>query len=277
MILGYLPDIFVKLEPAYHGCARIQHHHVFDNKSKVSYNLTTWSNFVSGGGAYTVNAGNFEVNRVSLQTFEKLPENERNRIISACASEFAHHGYGQASTNHIVKQLGIPKGSLFYWFGNKDGLYLYLVDLAMKRFVAVFADAARDWPNEILARFRILIEASLAFLEQNPDHYRLVMTFMDGEARHLLGTYMKEHWQEGLSVWADWFSGVDTSDFRTSQHEVYQLLMWVLAGIKLEMFALIDRHDPVGGSHPQFIAHIDMVIRLLSHAIYHHPERWGYA
>lgn len=214
---------------------------------------------------------------MSQQAFEKLSDEERSRIINACVTEFARRGYGQASTNSIIRQLGIPKGSLFYWFGSKDGLYLFLVDLAMKRFVAVFADAARNWPNEILARFRILVESSLAFLDQNPDHYRLVMTFMDGEARHLLGPYMKEHWEEGLSVWANWFSGVDTSDFRTTPEEVDRLLMWVLAGIKLEMFALIDRNDPVSVSHPQFMAHIDLVIQLLSHAIYHHPERWGYA
>lgn len=214
---------------------------------------------------------------VSLQAFEKLSDSERSRIISACVAEFASHGYGNASTNNIVRQLGIPKGSLFYWFGSKDGLYLYLVDLAMKRFVEAFADAARTWPNEILARFRILIETSLSFLEQHPDHYRLVMSFMDGEARHLLGPYMKEHWQEGLSVWANWFAGVDVSDFRSTPEEVDRLLMWVLAGIKLEMFALVDDRDTVGASHAKFMEHIDLVIRLLSHAIYHHPERWGYA
>lgn len=213
---------------------------------------------------------------MSRQAFEKLSEEERGRIISACVREFAHQGYSAASTNNIVKQLGIPKGSLFYWFGSKDGLYLYLVDMAMKRFVAVFADAARSWPDEILARFRILIESSLTFLEQNPDHYRLVMTFMDGEARHLLGPYMKEHWDEGMSVWANWFSGVETADFRAPPEEVDRLLMWVLAGVKLEMFALIDRRDPVETSRSQFMARIDMVIRLLSHAIYHHPERWVY-
>ncbi len=213
---------------------------------------------------------------MSQKAFEKLSEAERNKIINMCMREFATQGYENASTNRIVKELGIPKGSLFYWFGNKDGLYMYVVDLAMKRYVAVFADAAQDRPNELLARFRILIEASLAFLEQHPDQYRLTTAFLEGEARHLLGPYIQEHWQEGMSIWANWFAEIDVSDFRTTQEEVHRLLRWVLAGIKLEMFALIDRHDPLEAAHPQFMAHVDMVIRLLSHAIYHHPERWGY-
>ena len=214
---------------------------------------------------------------MSIRAFEKLPEHERDHIIRVCMAEFADQGYRRASTNTMVKQLDIPKGSIFYWFENKDGLYLYLVDLCVKRFVEAFADAAREWPSEILARLRILIEASFAFLEQYPDHYRLFSSFMDGEARHLLGPYLKEHWQEGLAVWAGWFAGIDTSDFRSTPEEVQRLLMWIIAGIKIEMYALVDRRDSVAASRTHFMGQLDMVIRLLAHAIYRHPEQWGYA
>ncbi len=211
-----------------------------------------------------------------IRAFDKLPESERSHILSVCMSEFAEQGYKKASTNNIVKALAIPKGSIFYWFGNKDGLYLYLVDLSVQRFVEAFADAAQDWPTEILARLRMLIASSFTFLERNPDHYRLFMSFMDGEARHLLGPYLKEHWQEGLSVWTGWFAGIDTSDFRATPEEVQRLLMWVIGGIKVEMYALVDRHDPVGSARSYFMAQLDTVIRLLAHAIYLHPEQWGY-
>ena len=213
---------------------------------------------------------------VSIQAFEKLPEQKRNRIIKACITEFANHGYREASTNNIVRKLGIPKGSIFYWFKNKDGLYLHLVDLSVKVFVEEFAVAAREWPDEILARLRIMIASSFTFLEQHPDHYRLFMSFMDGEARHLLSPYLNKHWQEGLSVWTGWFTGVDTSDFRFTPEEVQKLLMWVVAGIKVEMYAIVDRRDPVKSSRSFFLEHLDMVIRILAHAIYRHPERWGY-
>jgi len=214
---------------------------------------------------------------MSIRAFERLPEQERSRIVDACMAEFASRGYKKASTNAIVRQLGIPKGSLFYWFGNKDGLYLHLVDLSVGRFVEAFADAAREWPDEILARLRILVVASFAFLEHHPDHYRLFMSFMDGEARHLLGPYLQEHWQEGLAVWAGWFTGVDTSDFRAPVDDVQRLLVWFIAGIKVQMYALVDRRDPVGSSRPYFMAQLDVAVRLLAHAVYCHPEQWGYA
>jgi TetR/AcrR family transcriptional regulator len=214
---------------------------------------------------------------VSVKAFEKLQETERAKIIQACMAEFAGRGFKNASTNAIVNVLGIPKGSIFYWFSSKDNLYLYLVDLSVNQFVKEFSDLAQDWPGEILARLRIIIEASFAFLEKNPDHYRLFMSFMDGEARHLLGPYLKEHWNEGLAVWSSWYAGVDTSDFRSTPEEVQQLLMWVIAGIKVEMYALMDRRDPTGSTRPFFMEKLNIVIRLLAQAIYRHPEQWGYA
>ncbi len=191
-------------------------------------------------------------------------------------AEFAAHGFKNASTNHIVKKLGIPKGSLFYWFGNKDNLYLFLVDISVKRFVEELAGATQKWPNEILARLRIIIESSFAFLEKNPDYFRLFISFMDGEAQHLLGPYLGEHWNEGWSVWQSWYTGVDTSDFRPTPAEVQQLLLWVIAGIKVEMYALIDRKDPIQSSRPFFMEKLDMIIRLLAQAIYQQPEQHGY-
>jgi AcrR family transcriptional regulator len=213
---------------------------------------------------------------VSLKAFEKLPEAERDQIIQACMAEFASRGFKNASTNNIVNALGIPKGSLFYWFGSKDNLFLYLVDLSVKCFVKEFANFAHDWPDEILARLRIIVEASLSFLEKNPDYYRLFMSFMDGEARHLLGPYLREHWDEGLNVWSSWYVGVNTSDFCSTPEEIQQLIMWVIAGIKVEMYALLDRRDPAGLARPFFLEKLDTVIRLVAKAIYRHPDRWGY-
>ena len=102
------------------------------------------------------------------------------------------------------------------------------------------------------------------------------MSFMDGEARHLLGPYLRDHWNEGLNIWSGWYQGVDASDFRTSPEEIRQLLMWVIAGIKVEMYAMMDRNDPVHSSRPFFMEKLDMMINLLAGAIYNHPEKWGY-
>lgn len=66
------------------------------------------------------------------ETFEKLPDGKKKQIIQVCIEEFVEKGYQNASTNTMVKRLGISKGVLFLYFKNKKNLYLYLVEQVME-------------------------------------------------------------------------------------------------------------------------------------------------
>ncbi len=213
---------------------------------------------------------------ISREAFDKLSETERDRILDSCVEEFVSKGYANASTNSIVGRLGIAKGSLFYWFGSKDGLYLHLIDRAGRRFVSHFRESVRDWPTEILARLRALVEASLSYLEGDSGNFRLYWAFLDGDATHLRDGYLSSRMSGGLEVWADWFSGVDTSDFRAPLEEVRRLLAWQLAGIKMELLSAADLARKPKSFRSAFLERLDTAIRLLAHAIYRHPAKWGY-
>ena len=53
---------------------------------------------------------------------------KKELIIKAALKEFTEKGYGNASTNMIVEDAGVSKGVLFYHFGDKEGLFNYLVE-----------------------------------------------------------------------------------------------------------------------------------------------------
>lgn len=56
---------------------------------------------------------------------KKQIQSRKKRILNAAFREFAEKGYEDASTNRIVKNAEIGKGTLFYHFGNKENLYIY--------------------------------------------------------------------------------------------------------------------------------------------------------
>ncbi|MEY8357156.1 TetR/AcrR family transcriptional regulator [Lachnospiraceae bacterium 54-53] len=86
------------------------------------------------------------------ETFEKLPDSKKEQIIQVCSEEFIEHGYQNASTNRMVKRLGISKGVLFLYFKNKKNLYLYLVEYIMGIFVK---DYFADYEERALIGFDI--------------------------------------------------------------------------------------------------------------------------
>ena len=65
--------------------------------------------------------------------FEKLDPEVRGRILKAAALEFGTHGYADASLNRIVEQAGISKGSMYYYFEDKEDLFgMVLLDLKQR-------------------------------------------------------------------------------------------------------------------------------------------------
>lgn len=85
---------------------------------------------------------------------DKIPEDKKEKIIEVSVKEFAEKGYDKASTNTIVKESGISKGLLFYYFENKKNLYLYLVDycldFVMKRFEKSIEVMSSDFFKRIM-------------------------------------------------------------------------------------------------------------------------------
>jgi len=52
------------------------------------------------------------------------PQRTRRRILEAATAEFARYGLGGARIDRIARRAGANKRMLYYYFGDKDGLFL---------------------------------------------------------------------------------------------------------------------------------------------------------
>lgn len=60
------------------------------------------------------------------ETFFNLPEEKKLRIVNAAINQFSELHYSNVTIDGIIKDAGIPKGSFYQYFENKDDLYIYL-------------------------------------------------------------------------------------------------------------------------------------------------------
>ena len=107
------------------------------------------------------------------ENFTRIPPADQQRILNASIEEFAQHGYAQASTNTIVRQAGIPKGTLFFFFGSKKGLYLYALDQAIERYKSAFQEVAENPPADLFDRLLYHGRIRMEFAVREPQVYRL--------------------------------------------------------------------------------------------------------
>jgi AcrR family transcriptional regulator len=70
---------------------------------------------------------------VARSRFDSLDPERREGILRAAALEFAGRCYAGASLGRIVEAAGISKGSLYYYFNDKEDLFVTTVEAALTR------------------------------------------------------------------------------------------------------------------------------------------------
>lgn len=106
--------------------------------------------------------------------------------MDAAAEEFAEHGFHQASMNRLVKRLGIAKGSLFKYFGTKEGLFEALFARSLVGIKNSLRNAA-DTDGDFFERITGIILAALSFIDKHPRLYRIYLKLLFQENAPLRG------------------------------------------------------------------------------------------
>lgn len=107
---------------------------------------------------------------------EQLAPEKKEKLLRALYKEYANNGYKNASTNVIVKEAGISKGSLFNYVGNKTEQYCYLIEDALHMFQDKLSNymnegqVPEDYFDRLLYRSNMKIRLSLEY----PLEYKLL-------------------------------------------------------------------------------------------------------
>lgn len=65
-----------------------------------------------------------------------IPPNAQQRLLDAAMLLFSRKGYAATSVRELVEQAGVTKPVLYYYFRNKAGLYLALIQGGTGRFLS---------------------------------------------------------------------------------------------------------------------------------------------
>ena len=104
-----------------------------------------------------------------------MSDDVRQRVLDAATQLFAHRGYGSTSVREVVEAAGVTKPTLYYWFENKEALYLECVRTKFEALHPLVHDAVSGsgTVRERLVRFvRDYVQAGLDDL----DGVRLALT-----------------------------------------------------------------------------------------------------
>ena len=114
-------------------------------------------------------------------TFQNIPPDKQARVLAQAREEFASHGFAGASMNRLAAGLGIAKGSLFKYFGSKEGLFAKVFDGAVESFsghLRSVRDETRGQP--LRQRLERILLAGTRFVDDHPGILRLYLKVLAG-------------------------------------------------------------------------------------------------
>lgn len=117
-------------------------------------------------------------------TYFNLDPEKQRRIFAAAVEEFSTRRFSEASINQIVKNAGIPRGSFYQYFENKEDLYLYMITEIGKEKMQRFEQArVFDTEADFFTIYMELYRIGLAWAKTKPEYNRifLLMELDDSE------------------------------------------------------------------------------------------------
>lgn len=108
------------------------------------------------------------------ELFDKVPDDKKNRILSACIEEFANNGYENASTNTIVKKSGISKGLLFHYFGCKKNVFLCTLDYSIDNILNKYYSLSQGKPSDLFERMMWVSLLKMKMWYEEPLMFKLI-------------------------------------------------------------------------------------------------------
>ena len=203
--------------------------------------------------------------------FHSLESKKQERIINAALKEFARNGYGKASTNEIIRQAEISKGSLFNYFNNKKELYLFLLDYVAKVIEQIYAEV--DWNEpDFFLRMRQLGLVKFKIYKKFPHAFNFLKAAAHEDAADVkpaISKLKKEMVSSGLEKG---YKNIDWSKFREDidRKKMINIINWTMLSFADQHMNEFDSIEDVGR---EILSESDKYFDILKHCFYKKGEQ----
>jgi len=202
--------------------------------------------------------------------FNSLNSEKQELIINAAIKEFVKSGFEKASTNEIVKESKISKGSLFNYFNSKKNLYLYLIEYVVQIVEKIYEQIDLN-ETDIFKRIEKLGLKKLHIQRRFPQVFDFLtsLTYEESDEvkddiKHKVNFIV----DEGLGKL---YENIDYSKFREGIdiQKAIDILNWTMFGFAERAVNQLNTFEEVG---EQYIKEWESYSKILKYSFYKYEE-----
>jgi hypothetical protein len=178
--------------------------------------------------------------------FNKLNSDKQKKIINAALNEFVQHGYEKSSTIAIARDAHIAKGSLFNYFGDKKGLFEYLLDYSVNIINQLY-DQIDLSETDLFKRLENIGLQKMNIQKEHPQIYdflKAVGQEKSSKVKMIIDKKFSDVKETGLNKI---YSGIDFSKFKDDieLEKAMEILNWTMFGFSERVLGEIDTFNNI--------------------------------
>lgn len=202
-------------------------------------------------------------------SFHKLKKEKKEMIINAALKEFVRSGFDRASTNEIIKDAKISKGSLFNYFNSKKDLYIFLIEYCIQIIQSLYeqidlneTDIFKRIENIGLQKLQIQKKFPLAF-----DFLASCSQEESPEVKAIINDKVNSIFHEGTELM---YKNIDYSKFREdiAIDKAIEILNWTMFGFGQKAIQQISSFENVSEFADQYFKDWENYTRILKYSFY---------
>ncbi|MDR3314977.1 MAG: TetR/AcrR family transcriptional regulator [Coriobacteriales bacterium] len=174
--------------------------------------------------------------------FHRASAEKRERILHAALEEFADKEYAQASTNAIVARADISKGLLFHYFGDKAGLFRYLLAHVTEALTEDIFTQTNMQGSDVFDVLHKIIQAKLQTTANHPlevrFYARALTSDLPPKVRDVLENAISQSY-DSLNLISDHLDARLLKE-GLDKKQVVKIIKWVSEGMTNEILASLD-------------------------------------
>jgi TetR/AcrR family transcriptional regulator len=202
------------------------------------------------------------------KAFHQLPEAKREKILSACLSEFGAHGFDKAALDRIVEAAGISKGGLYEYISSKEELFLYIVELSYTGLYEyihkTLEEAGKKLPDDLLERFSVVARTAIGFYVDHSEMIGIIAgtsRIDDPELAEKVRLIFEAHFS---SI----FASAGERGLAVSKERLVEFLKWILVKTRNDFLKEMHSGSPIPTVTARYVDEWDFFLSILRRGVY---------
>lgn len=191
-------------------------------------------------------------------TFNKLPEEKKTKVILAAKKEFARANLRDASIKNIVQEAGIARGSFYQYFESKEDLLQYLLKENVEQMNKNFENALKESNGDIFEVFISIYDYMVneCINKEEPEFFKRILEELKTSQDDMFIVDMKKYRPKDIS---EYYDLVNKKDLRIKSIDEFRLLTRMLHAVTKKSIVGSFKYDSKEKAREDYLKQLEYI------------------